>query len=131
MAKHTKLTSKPGARGTASSPDAAHDPKALLARTAMLLERLVTAVEGALSKGEGNSALIRESAGLVRAAASLSAEQRAITKAAEATTVLQEDNIVSHLTPAIVIRYLMELPNDRRNFVLFEVQGSRGRSGLA
>ena len=128
MGKHVKLTapkSKPGRRGVAVRPDSKSNASAklaesitLLARTAVLLDHMVAAIEDALAKGEGNSALVRESAGLVRAAASLSAEQRALARAAALEEERKAGNVLDQLTVDIAIQFIRGLP-DREQWRAF------------
>lgn len=130
MGKHVRLpsptraderpaASKPGQRSAAKLAEGAPpDPRSLFDRTVTYLEQLLTSCEAALKSGEGNSALVRESAGLARAITTMSAEQRAREKAAERA----ELQATKGMTVPNVLTFVRRLDPDQRRTVLRELQ---------
>lgn len=89
-----------------------------LSRAAVHLERVLSLVEAAIDKGDANPAVIRESAGVARAIATLSAEQRARERQADEAG----RRAARALTVPTVIAFLRQLDADGRRTVQRELQ---------
>lgn len=119
MGKHVQLKApkaspKPGPRGAPRPETPLQESTARLALVAPLFEQMVGAVQTALDKGEANSATIRETSGLIRAATAFSREQRALASAMASEEERKTGNMLDRITIDIAVRFINELPERER-----------------
>lgn len=94
-------------------PTAGDEDDGRLNRAARQLERLMGLVDERIDNGECSPAILRETTGVARAVALLSAERRSRMKTAAA--------IANKLSPELVMAYLRQLPHERRLHIIREL----------
>jgi len=93
-------------------------PGTLLERAQAHLDRLLGTVEAGLAQGEVTPALVRESASVARAIATLSAEHRALRRAADEAERLATKG----MTVPAVVTFLRRLDPEQRQVVMRELR---------